>query len=44
MGKGMIPKKGYNDKAYKDNNDKINWSSTRNKNDAKVKLKKSKNS
>ena len=29
MGKGMTPKKGYNDKAYKDNYDGIDWSSTR---------------
>ena len=29
MGKGMEPKKGYNDKAYKDNYDEIDWSSTR---------------
>ena len=29
MGKGMEPKKGYNDKAYKENYDGIDWSSTR---------------
>jgi len=29
MGKGMEPKKGYNDKAYKDNYDGIDWSSVR---------------
>ena len=26
MGKGMTPKKGYNDKKYKDNYDSIDWS------------------
>ena len=31
MGKGMEPKKGYNDKKYKDNYDGIDWSSTRKK-------------
>lgn len=31
MGKGMEPKKGYNDKKYKDNYDEIDWSSTRKK-------------
>jgi len=30
MGKGMKPKKGYNDKKYKDNYDTIDWSSHRN--------------
>ena len=29
MGKGMEPKKGYNDKKYKDNYDSIDWSSVR---------------
>jgi hypothetical protein len=29
MGKGMTPKKGYNDKAYKDNYDAIDFSSVR---------------
>ena len=29
MGKGMIPKKGYNDKKYKDNYDSINWNSNK---------------
>ena len=29
MGKGMEPKKGYNDKKYKDNYDSIDWSKTR---------------
>ena len=29
MGKGMRPKKGYNDKKYKDNYDSIDWSSVR---------------
>ena len=29
MGKGMIPKKGYNDKKYKNNYDGIDWSSVR---------------
>jgi hypothetical protein len=29
MGKGMTPKKGYNDKKYKDNYDTIDWSKTR---------------
>ena len=29
MGKGMEPKKGYNDKKYKDNYDDIDWSKTR---------------
>ncbi len=29
MGKGMKPKKGYNDKKYKDNYDTIDWSSHR---------------
>jgi CDGSH-type Zn-finger protein len=29
MGKGMEPKKGYNDKKYKENYDDINWSSVR---------------
>lgn len=29
MGKGMTPKKGYDDKKYKDNYDSIDWSSTR---------------
>lgn len=29
MGKGMEPKKGYNDKKYKANYDEIDWSSTR---------------
>ena len=29
MGKGMTPKKGYNDKKYKDNYDSIDWSSVR---------------
>jgi hypothetical protein len=27
MGKGMIPKKGYNDKLYKANYDYIKWNS-----------------
>ena len=31
MGKGMTPKKGYNDKKYKDNYDSIDWSKTREK-------------
>ena len=26
MGKGMTPKKGYNDKKYKEAYDKIDWS------------------
>jgi len=34
MGKGMQPKKGYNQKAYENNYDSINWSSTRNKSKA----------
>ena len=38
MGKGMEPKKGYNDKKYKSNYDEINWSSIRKK--KKVKSKK----
>jgi hypothetical protein len=29
MGKGMTPKKGYNDKKYKDNYDGIDWSGVR---------------
>tara|TARA_B100001093_G_scaffold97487_2_gene89456 strand:- start:1787 stop:1984 length:198 start_codon:yes stop_codon:yes gene_type:complete len=29
MGKGMTPKKGYNDKAYKDNYDAIDFSGVR---------------
>tara|TARA_R100000479_G_C6271414_1_gene159648 strand:+ start:473 stop:610 length:138 start_codon:yes stop_codon:yes gene_type:complete len=29
MGKGMTPKKGYNDKLYKDNYDSINWNSNK---------------
>ena len=29
MGKGMTPKKGYDDKKYKDNYDGIDWSSAR---------------
>jgi CDGSH-type Zn-finger protein len=29
MGKGMEPKKGYNDKKYKKNYDDIDWASTR---------------
>ena len=29
MGKGMTPKKGYDDKKYKDNYDGIDWSSVR---------------
>ena len=29
MGKGMEPKKGYNDKKYIDNYDGIDWSKTR---------------
>ena len=29
MGKGMEPKKGYNDKKYKNNYDTIDWSKTR---------------
>ena len=37
MGKGMEPKKGYNDKKYKDNYDEIDWSSTRKKESKKVK-------
>ena len=37
MGKGMEPKKGYNDKKYKDNYDDIDWSSTRNKKNKKEK-------
>ncbi len=28
----MAPKKGYNDKKYKDNYDSIDWSKTRKKN------------
>jgi len=35
MGKGMEPKKGYNDKKYKDNYDGIDWSSTRKNNKKK---------
>ncbi len=31
MGKGMSPKKGYNDKKYKENYDSIDWSSVRKK-------------
>ncbi len=27
MGKGMAPKKGYNDKLYKENYDDIKWNS-----------------
>jgi len=30
----MQPKKGYNQKAYENNYDSINWSSTRNKSKA----------
>lgn len=37
MGKGMEPKKGYNDKKYKDNYDSIDWSSSRKKKKEKVK-------
>lgn len=29
MGKGMQPKAGYNQKAYEENYDSIDWSSTR---------------
>ncbi len=29
MGKGMQPKKGYNQKAYEQNYDQIDWSKTR---------------
>ena len=29
MGKGMAPKKGYNDKKYKANYDSIDWTSTK---------------
>ena len=29
MGKGMEPKKGYNQKKYETNYDDIDWSSTR---------------
>jgi|TARA_B100000085_G_C18245085_1_gene391528 hypothetical protein len=29
MGKGMTPKKGYNDQNYKSNYDSIDWSSVR---------------
>ena len=29
MGKGMTPKKGYNDKKYKSNYDSIDWSGVR---------------
>jgi hypothetical protein len=29
MGKGMQPKKGYNQKKYDENYDSIDWSSTR---------------
>jgi hypothetical protein len=29
MGKGMTPKKGYDDKKYKSNYDSIDWSSVR---------------
>jgi hypothetical protein len=29
MGKGMAPKKNYNDKKYKDNYDGIDWSGVR---------------
>jgi len=29
MGKGMEPKKGYDDKKYKDNYDGIDWRNTR---------------
>ena len=29
MGKGMTPKKGYDDKKFKDNYDGIDWSSAR---------------
>ena len=29
MGKGMIPKKGYNDTLYKANYDSINWNSNK---------------
>ena len=29
MGKGMTPKRGYNDKKYKDNYDSIDWSYVR---------------
>lgn len=32
MGKGMQPKKGYNQKAYDENYDEIDWSKTRKKN------------
>ena len=31
MGKGMEPKKGYNQKAYDENYDQIDWSKTRKK-------------
>ncbi len=35
----MKPKKGYNDKKYKDNYDEIDWSSTRKKTFTKRKKK-----
>lgn len=30
MGKGMTPKKGYDNKKYNENYDSIDWSKTRN--------------
>ncbi len=40
MGKGMTPKKGYDDKKYKANYDTIDWSSTRKKKTSGKKSKK----
>lgn len=40
MGKGMEPKKGYNQKAYDANYDEIDWSSTRKKSECKNQKKK----
>ena len=36
----MAPKKGYNDKKYKDNYDSIDWSSTRKRSEKKNHTKK----
>jgi hypothetical protein len=35
MGKGMQPKKGYNQKKYEENYDGIDWSATRTKKTSK---------
>lgn len=38
-GKGMAPKKGYNQKLYSDNYDKINWKNENKKTDTKSRKK-----